>query len=109
MKNSNDTIGNRTRNLPTCSAVLCDLYRALLKDSLNAHSWGFILVVFITKPHEHTAGITHASVYHIKHAVNGPIMMNPMQMAYFHEVATAKYQFYCCMLTACCILGYGIT
>jgi len=54
------------------------------------------------------AQITHASVNLIKQAVNGPIMMNQMQMAHFQDVATAKCQLYCCMLTACCILRYGI-
>jgi len=73
------------------------------KYSLNAHSWGFIVFMFITKSYEHTVQITCASVHRIKQADNGPIMMNQMQIAHFHYVATAKYQFYCCMLTACCI------
>ena len=52
MKNSNDTIGNRTRELPTCSAVPQPI--ALLRAPLNNTNK--------KKTHTHT----HVHMYHLQ-------------------------------------------
>jgi len=50
MKNSNDNIGNPTRDFPVCSAVKCKLYYTEFRMVLNKYvqnrhngvfSWGF--------------------------------------------------------------------